>query len=380
MSLYIHPGGQATVLPPPEGWVSDFKNPTVNPWVYATYWTMGFLTPLTLIFVGQKLYCQIVLRKRWQWDDSFLVLSLGFVIATMVFLLRGFAQKRAGIHTWELEFPVPFTDFRLVLYPVSWLYPLCALTAKTSLLISYLWLNGERKYRYLCYFGIFFVAGSNFGLAMAAMFPCQPLTMAWDSTITEGRCIDFVSQYKSVAIIGLLSDVILLLIPIPMALNLQMPWQQKAGLIGLFIIGGITILTSAVRLYVIITQIDLPDQAWGIGPAAYWLLLEGHLALWCATLTSVRMFVKHVAPRVIGENSSRFKKSESKKDQSRASPLVTFGSKPINRSRKYDRFDTEYAMETIVDSSSHAEDENGVANASDGDFIQQDDNSEKAIV
>jgi hypothetical protein len=151
------------------------------------------------------------------------------------------------------------------------MYPLVAMCAKVSLLISYLRLNSDRWYRWSCWFGLVFVIGSHVGLALAAAFACQPIAMAWDSTITDGKCIDLPGVYKATAIMGLLSDILLICIPIPMTLKLQMSWQQKAGLIGLFVIGGVTVLTSAMRLYYIITQLTVLDQSWGASPGAFFL-------------------------------------------------------------------------------------------------------------
>jgi hypothetical protein len=67
---YVHPGGEITIIPPPDGWVSNFEDPTRNPWTYAIYWTMGVVSPLTLCFMAQKLYCKVVIRRTWDLDDS----------------------------------------------------------------------------------------------------------------------------------------------------------------------------------------------------------------------------------------------------------------------------------------------------------------------
>jgi hypothetical protein len=288
-----------------------------------------------------------------------------------------------------LSFIASCADSRLqVLYPLAIMYPIVAMCAKVSLLVSYLRLNNERWYRWACYFGLLFVVGSHVGLSLAAALPCQPIAMAWDSTITDGHCIDQPSVYKATAIMGLLSDILLIGIPIPMTVKLQMPWQQKAGLIGLFFIGGITIFTSAMRLYFIITQLTVLDQSWGAAPGAYFLVLEAHLALWCSTLTTIRVFINHLAPRLLGGSKNSSRTGGSKQEgTNRSHPLVTFGSTPLNKNKRYNRFDDDYGLGTIADHQVAAENDIEVRggapsqHSGDGDGSAHADNeSEKAIM
>lgn len=54
----------------------------------------------------------------------------------------------------------------------------------------------------------------------------------------EGSCVDRPMVYVCTAGLGILSDLILLVMPLPMILRLQMPRRQKAGLVVLFVIGS----------------------------------------------------------------------------------------------------------------------------------------------
>lgn len=54
----------------------------------------------------------------------------------------------------------------------------------------------------------------------------------------EGTCINRPALYIVTAGLGILSDLVLLVLPMPMILRLQMPSRQKAGLVLLFTIGS----------------------------------------------------------------------------------------------------------------------------------------------
>lgn len=108
--------------------------------------------------------------------------------------------------------------------------------AKMTLLFFYLNLSPQQWFRWSVYFTMFFIVGSQLGLFFASVFQCDPIAKGWNPTL-EGACIDMKAVYKGTAITGVISDVFVIIIPIPMVVNLQLPRQQKVGLIVMFTIG-----------------------------------------------------------------------------------------------------------------------------------------------
>ena len=62
---------------------------------------------------------------------------------------------------------------------------------------------------------------------------------AWDVDMVGGSCIDIVSVYKATAFFGIFTDLVLLVLPFPLVLNLQMKTPQKVGIIFVFVIGSV---------------------------------------------------------------------------------------------------------------------------------------------
>lgn len=118
---------------------------------------------------------------------------------------------------------------------------LCAVTtgfAKTSLALFYRTISPQKWWR-LCSYGLLFLlAGYNSAIFFAILFGCRPVKRNWDLTV-PGTCIDKPSLYIATAALGIASDLVLLLMPIPMILRLQMPSRQKLGLIIFFAIGSL---------------------------------------------------------------------------------------------------------------------------------------------
>lgn len=142
------------------------------------------------------------------------------------------AQGLMGTHAYEMELS-KFLLYDKEFYPMPIIYPLCMMFGKLSLLVFYTRLSPVLAYRLAAYFGIFFVFGSFFALTIVTAFPCKPIALAWNPLIA-GSCINRPAAYKATAILGLLSDIYLILLPIPTIIGLQMPWQQKAGLLAMF--------------------------------------------------------------------------------------------------------------------------------------------------
>jgi hypothetical protein len=112
-------------------------------------------------------------------------------------------------------------------------------SAKLSLLFFYLRLSHIQWFRLCVYASMFLVVGYNIALVFPLIFACTPFKRNWDVTITEGSCIDRTPLYMATAVLNMATDILLLVLPIPMVVKLQMPRAQKAGLICIFGVGSL---------------------------------------------------------------------------------------------------------------------------------------------
>lgn len=166
------------------------------------------------------------------------------------------AVKYIGVHMWNLyvfevnlavlvrfpsdtiSSPVLLISMQLISVCSILYIPLMAL-AKFSLLLFYRKLSLERWYKYAVYAAMAFIISYSIALAFALIFACTPLEKNWDITITTGTCINKGQLYLSTAGLNAGTDVILLILPIPMIIKLHVPVVQKVGLILMFGIGSL---------------------------------------------------------------------------------------------------------------------------------------------
>lgn len=83
------------------------------------------------------------------------------------------------------------------------------------------------------------VVSYTIGIFFSLIFACKPIEKSWDVTITTGSCINRPALYITTAVLGVATDVVLLVLPVPMVLKLQMPVLQKAGLLLMFAVGSL---------------------------------------------------------------------------------------------------------------------------------------------
>lgn len=78
---------------------------------------------------------------------------------------------------------------------------------------------------------------SYLSTSIAPLLLCRPLAYNWDKTIEGGTCGNWPLYYTMCGALNIIYEGMLLVLPMPFFLKLQMPLQKKVVLIGMFGIG-----------------------------------------------------------------------------------------------------------------------------------------------
>ncbi len=71
---------------------------------------------------------------------------------------------------------------------------------------------------------------------------CRPFAFNWNPSIEGGRCDNRPAAYLAAGIINLLTDLMVLCLPVPMVWNLQLPRRRKIALSTVFGAGFVYVL------------------------------------------------------------------------------------------------------------------------------------------
>ncbi|KPM44632.1 hypothetical protein AK830_g1897 [Neonectria ditissima] len=294
--------GVTVFMAAPDGYEVNFDHPKRRLELEA-YIVCGVGLALALFFFAQFLYVKVWVLRRLDGEAVCLIVGWMSSAAIQAALLRSFAKALMGVHVWEIS----LKDFNygskfMVMTPV--LYAIETGFAKISLVLFYNKLSPQKWWKWSVCGTFILVVGYNVAIFFAVIFGCRPLQKHWTAEMTDGSCVNRPAIYIATAALGIFSDLVLLVLPIPMIVRLQMPPRQKAGLILLFTIGSATLVTSVVRMVLLMPILHHGDVTWVITSAVIWIFVESNLLIICASLTTLRRFFIHVAPRLIGERGS----------------------------------------------------------------------------
>ena len=132
---------------------------------------------------------------------------------------------------------------------------------------------------------------------LAYAFICSPVSSNWDPTV-PAQC----GNQRLLAYIDplpwIVTDFAILVAPLPVLARLHAPRRQKVGIIGLFLIGGVTCIVSCVRY----STLPWPatDVTWTIVPLTIYNTVEVYTSIICACLLATRpLFLKLFPDKLI---------------------------------------------------------------------------------
>lgn len=115
---------------------------------------------------------------------------------------------------------------------------------KHAWLTFYYGLARTRLQRYFIHFMQFVAAGFGISSVLVVVLQCIPLSYVWTKNLvppTEGgaKCIDLINFFYANAIIMIVNDTIMYLMPVFMLQDVDMLRGYRWGIYALFAIGGV---------------------------------------------------------------------------------------------------------------------------------------------
>lgn len=83
-----------------------------------------------------------------------------------------------------------------------------------------------------------------------SLFQCLPVTAIVEAYYSSEKCIDITRFYNAGCITDIIVDFLILVLPIPMVLKLQLSFRQRLAILGIFLLGTLAAASSIARLVV----------------------------------------------------------------------------------------------------------------------------------
>ncbi|KAJ1715002.1 hypothetical protein AFGD_004086 [Aspergillus flavus] len=169
-------------------------------------------------------------------------------------------------------------------------YTLLIPSIKISILLLYRRIFSVRNFRIASLITGGLVVSWCLAVFITVLLQCRPIALNWNKTL-EGTCIDPKQFFFGNAISNLLIDVVILALPIPMVLQLQLRLSQKLTILGIFLLGGFVCVASIMRV-VTLDIFETMDTSYSVMEAATWTFVEPCVGIICACLPTLRPLLR----------------------------------------------------------------------------------------
>jgi hypothetical protein len=93
------------------------------------------------------------------------------------------------------------------------------------------------------------VNAAGLALTLVNVFQCHPVSAAFYSNIPPGaKCTDIITLYLSSSPVNIITDLAILLLPMPILTNMRLPTKQKAILVITFGFGFFVAVVDVIRI------------------------------------------------------------------------------------------------------------------------------------
>lgn len=125
-----------------------------------------------------------------------------------------------------------------LLLALECVYLVAVALLKLSLLALYFRLFPTREFKISTYILSGIIILWCIALNCVAIFQCNPVKKSW-LPMTPGTCINLKAAFIGNAIPNIITDVIILLLPVRQVWKLQVRPAQRASLLAMFLLGGL---------------------------------------------------------------------------------------------------------------------------------------------
>ncbi|KAJ5728211.1 hypothetical protein N7493_004541 [Penicillium malachiteum] len=256
---------------------------------------------LQILIVAARFYARYTQRQKYGIDDYLIILALVASVGQSALYI--YLVKHGGIG-YHLQY-VEKTPEKMGLYANEIFdFPFTITPAKISILLFYVRIFDVPNFRILAWVVGAIVLGHGIGVLFAAIFQCSPIAYTWDTTIVGGSCFDQEAFYRYVSPPNILTDVFLLIMPLPFVWKLHTQLRQKIALTGIFFLGSLGTVASILRMSVFFQESATTDPTWASVKLGTWTILEGGIIIIAACLPSVWQLITKMIPRKLLINSS----------------------------------------------------------------------------
>ncbi|KAF2651524.1 hypothetical protein K491DRAFT_719793, partial [Lophiostoma macrostomum CBS 122681] len=265
-------------------------------WAYVT-------VSIAALFVLLRLYVRWKVVNAIGKEDGLVTAALVFALLTCICMNLEVSQGGLGQHWVDLT-EAQEEAFLRASYLSIIFYNISLSLTKFSILCLCLRVFGPSKWRTACYTVFVGICIYSVWSIFSSIAPCFPVQKYWLLDKVDGWCFPRAVLWFLNASLNIFTDFIIVLLPIPGILALQLPKKQKIGVSLVFLLGFFVCIISVVRLKALYTGALAQDSTYDNFGIAIWSVIEVNGAIVGACLPTLKPLITKLFPRLLSSGRS----------------------------------------------------------------------------
>ncbi|CEL10848.1 hypothetical protein ASPCAL13957 [Aspergillus calidoustus] len=252
--------------------------------------TQCLCIPIVTIFVAMRFSIR-AWYKQWAPVEDWTCLFAWMLFMAYCGVAIEVGNYGGGYHYYDLS-DETLVLFRKMCYVATVLYCPMALLVKIALLSIIIRIFSPYKNRILfiyVFLGalcIYYIIAEIVKIRM-----CDPVPAYWKQDDPNASCLDQRAALIADSVISVVSDLLILILPLPLTWSLQMSRNKKLRVIGMLSAGGLATAFSIYRLILVLRDGSSPDMTIVFTCVIMSGNAEGGVGLICACLPSLNIII-----------------------------------------------------------------------------------------
>ncbi|KAL4931466.1 uncharacterized protein BDV17DRAFT_289006 [Aspergillus undulatus] len=135
-------------------------------------------------------------------------------------------------------------------------------------------------------------------------FDCTPPSYFWArfDGESQGSCLSY-TAFKVMPPINIALDVVVMVLPLPLLLRLNLPWVKKIRVVCMFSVGLLIIVAGTLRMSHLYSSITAYNITYNGGEISYFGVIEADVSVICTCMPAIAAFLKRLFPRWFGSST-----------------------------------------------------------------------------
>ncbi|KAF2727116.1 hypothetical protein EJ04DRAFT_400147, partial [Polyplosphaeria fusca] len=252
------------------------------------------LTSISALVVGLRCVTRTAVVRSFGADDWTMVAALLFAITLLFMIIVMAYVYNLGASGFLLSLDQLVNTLKLQVAITIVYYSVLTLI-KISILMFYLRIGSIHTwFRISSKVIIGLIVMNHLVTVVVTLAQCVPLNKAWDflGQIKHGHCIDINIFFNFISIFHIVTDAIIISLPIKLLINIQRPRREKIGLAFIFGLGILSTAASIVRLHYLRVFIRSKDPFFESLPIHLTSVIEVNAGILCASLPMLKALLR----------------------------------------------------------------------------------------